>query len=65
MKKMMNQKYKIIFSNKYIQQMRNIKEKYEQNYYIKLKDLSNKQIRYLEDMPRMYQKLLFDEKLER
>lgn len=62
---MMNQKYKIIFSNKYIQQMRNIKEKYEQNYYIKLKDLSNKQIRYLEDMPRMYQKLLFDEKLER
>lgn len=41
---MINKKYKIIFSNKYIQQMRKIKEKYEQNYYIKLKNLSNKQL---------------------
>ena len=60
-----SKKYKIIFSNKYIQQMKRIKEKYEKSYCTKLKDLSNKQISYLEYMPRMYQELLLDEKLER
>lgn len=62
---MNTQKYKIIFTNKYIQQMRKLKEKYENNYFTKFKNLSNKQISYLENMPRMYQKLLSDEKLNR
>ena len=65
MKKLNNKKYKIIFSNMYIQQMKQIKENYEKNYYIKLKNLSNKQLSYLENMPRMYQKIMFDEKLNR
>lgn len=60
-----NKKYEIIFSNKYIQQMKIIKERYEKSYCTKLKELSNKQISYLEYMPRMYQKVLHNEKLER
>lgn len=53
-------KYKIIFNSKYIQDMIEIKEKHERGYYVKLKESSNKKIKYLEYMPRMYQQIWLD-----
>lgn len=50
-------KYKIIFNNKFIQDMIEIKEQHERNYYVKLRESSNKKIKHLEYMPRMYQQI--------
>lgn len=62
---MYKQRYEIILTERYKEDMITIKEKSEKNYYTRFKERSDVQISYLSNMPRMYQRLYLKQKMNR